>query len=239
MSTRTPHFLQGVSKSTSDPMRGGDVPAGQLRSVAWAPAPTEAAGPLPMQTLSTPLNIRPMMAPPPMPSFTPPGLGFEPLASSQPSAPAQVPTPMAAPPAPPRVNELSPKVEAAIMKLKLTGERLAEQARSDALEVGLLVARRILEREVSTNLDALFSLIKSAIRRVGESRKTTVRLSPADFARIKDAAETSFTLGRVELAADETLGPGDVMVDADDNTVDGRLSTRLEELARVLEGEDA
>jgi flagellar assembly protein FliH len=66
-----------------------------------------------------------------------------------------------------------------------------------------------------------------------------VRLSPTDFARIKDAAETSFTLGRVELAADETLAPGDVMVDADENTVDGRLSTRLEELARALEGEDA
>jgi flagellar biosynthesis/type III secretory pathway protein FliH len=39
----------------------------------------------------------------------------------------------------------------------------------------------------------------------------------------------------VELAGDPQLAPGDVMVDADQHTVDGRLSTRLMEAARALD----
>jgi flagellar assembly protein FliH len=231
---KTPIFMKGVTRSTSDPMHAADVPQGQLRTVSWAAAPPEAAGPLPMQALPVQFGVRPMTEQPSGPPLSPPGAGFEPLSSSNPS-PAAPATAM--PASTSAARELSPRVEAAIMQLKLTGERLAEQARSDALEVGLLVARRILEREITANLEALFSLIKSAIRRVGESRTTVVRLSPGDFARLKDAADTSLTLGRVDLQADDSLGPGDVMVDSEHSTVDGRLSTRLEELARALDGE--
>jgi flagellar assembly protein FliH len=138
-------------------------------------------------------------------------------------------------PAPPAVN---PCLEAAITELRLRGERLAEQARSDALELGLLVAKKILEQEISTNLEALFALIKSAIRRVGESRTTVVRVCPGDLERLRGAADTTFTLGRIELKADETLGPGDVMVDGEHSTVDGTLATRLDEIVRSLEGDE-
>ena len=42
----------------------------------------------------------------------------------------------------------------ALEALRAQGERLAEQARSDALELGILVARRILEREGAVADDA-------------------------------------------------------------------------------------
>lgn len=224
---KSPSFLKGVTKSTSDPTPSASVPAGQLRAVAWAAAPAEVAGPLPMQALTAPSAHLPVPPSPPTPSHQ----GFEPLASH--ASPAPMP-----PPPQPAPQELSPRVEAAIATLRLTGQRLAEQARSDALEVGLLVARRVLEREISTNLESLFSLIKSAIRRIGEARTTTVRVSAADFARLKDSEETSLTLSKVELVCDESLRPGDVMVDSEHTTVDGRLSTRLEELARALDDEE-
>ena len=101
-----------------------------------------------------------------------------------------------------------------------------------------MVARRILEKELSTNVESLFALIKSAIRKAGEARTTVVRLHPDDLARLRDTSETAFTLGRVELAADEQLAPGDVMVDADQHTVDGRLTTRLVEAARALDDQE-
>src|ERR1700678_2881761 len=41
------------------------------------------------------------------------------------------------------------RVDMALRLLRSQGERLAEQARSDALELAFLVARRILEHEVS------------------------------------------------------------------------------------------
>ncbi len=212
------------------------MPPGMLKPVAWAAAPDECAAPLPMQTLSAPSALRAPVFVAPAPSDVP-AQGFEPLSSASPPGPAPLPAPLPPPPPEPS-SQAQVRLEAAIVTLKLQGERLAEQARSDALEVGLLVARRILEREVSTNLEALFSLIKSAIRRVGEARTTVVRLCPRDYERLKGAAEASFTLGQVELKADETLESGDVMVDTDHHTIDGRLKTRLEEIGRALDGEE-
>lgn len=153
------------------------------------------------------------------------------------AAPAQS-APAPTPPPPPPAATLSPRVEQAINALRAQGELLAQQARSDALEVGMLVARKILEREISTNHEALFALIKSAIRKVGEARSTTVRLSPADLERLDKVEGGRLSLGEVKLEADEALGPGDVMVDTEHHTVDGRLNTRLEECARTLVGED-
>jgi len=236
---KRPGFLEGVTPSTSAPTPYSSIAAGQLRSVSWAAAPAEVASPLPMQPLTAPPSIRPAMLGGPPPALTPPPPGFEVLASA--SVPMSAPIAPAPPPPPapaPQPMGLSPRVEAAIKELRQQGERLAQQARSDALEVGMLVARKILEREISTNHEALFALIKSAIRRVGEARTTTVRLHPDDLARVEKVEGGQLSLGEVTLEADESLARGDVMVDTEHHTVDGRLGTRLEEVARTLTGED-
>lgn len=235
MTTKRPVFLEGVAPSSSAPRRASEVPAGEMRQVAWAMAPLEHASPLPMRTLSAPPPPPPLAAPP----SQGPGPGFEPLTSASPPLPLPIPSPLPPPPASAPSEQSLARLEAALSSLRLQGEKLAEQTRSDALEVGLLVARRILEREISTNLEALFSLIKSAVRRVGEAHATVVRVSSRDFARLKEAADSAFTLGPIELRADEGLDPGDVMVDTKHHTIDGRLKTRLEEIGRALGDEEA
>jgi flagellar assembly protein FliH len=146
------------------------------------------------------------------------------------------PPPFAQPPPVAVRAELSPQVEAAIQALRTQGQRLAEQARSDALEIGLLVARKILERELVTGLEPLFSLIRSAVRRVGDANKTIVKLCPADVNRVQEANGLDFSIGRVELVADPALTSGDVMVETEHHRVDGRIETRLEEIRRELLG---
>ncbi len=215
--------------------RGSDLPPGALKPVSWA-APIEAAaalGALPMQPLTAPTPVPVPMPSVPAPRASPAADGFEALVSH----PVAAPLPSA--PLPQANAQSVARLEAALTELRLRGERLAEQARSDSLELGLIVARKILEREIATNLEALFSLIKSAIRRVGESRTTVVRVSAADFERLHGSADTAFTLGRVELKIDPSLGAGDVMVDGEHATVDGRLGTRLEEIVRSLAGDEA
>jgi flagellar assembly protein FliH len=238
---KRPNFLEGVAPSSSAPRRAAEVPVGLLRPVAWAAAPSEPAAPLPAQTLSAP----PRGAAAHAPGWSaPPGAGFEPLGSAGLADPPTVtdrPLPPPPPPPPPAATlgtERLERLDQAVATLRLQGERLAEQARSDSIELRLLVARRILEREVTTNLESLFALVKTALRRIGESRITTVRLSPSDFQRVKTAPDDALSLGPVALKADEALEPGDVMVDTEHGTVDGRLGTRLVEIARALEAQE-
>lgn len=143
-----------------------------------------------------------------------------------------------APPPPPVViqKETSPALALAIEKLRAQSERLAEQARSDSLELAVIIARRILEKEISTDLAAIFSLIRSAIRRAGEEHVTQVRVSPADEKELTAKAQSDFSFGKIVIVADASLERGDVMVDTEHHSIDGRLNTRLEELVKHLDG---
>lgn len=139
-------------------------------------------------------------------------------------------------PQPPSRESLD-RIAMAIENMRLMAERLAEQARSDALEVAFQIARRILEMELSTSSEPLFALVRSAVRRAGESRSVAIRLSPADAAAIEGAgarALADVTVAQVKLVPDASLQRGDCVVEADFGTVDGRLGTRFGELRRAV-----
>ena len=161
------------------------------------------------------------------------GLSLDPPPGMEPLAP---PLP---PPIPQPGPEFAQRLAQAISDLRRSGERVAEQATADVLEMALLIARRIIEAELSTGPATLTSLIRSAIGRLGESRKIQVRLHPGDADAVEaaegaDEALAGMTLARVEIRADATLSPGDCIVDGEHGTVDGRLSTRLDEVRRIL-----
>src|SRR5690349_16896293 len=65
--------------------------------------------------------------------------------------------------------EVGARLGAAVEALRNASDALAGEARSDALEVGFLIARRILETELTTSPEALVSLVRSTIRRLGEA----------------------------------------------------------------------
>lgn len=208
--TRRPHFLSHVT-----PVPRVTHP-GTVR--AWAAAPLEPAMPAP----SAPLPPPPAIAEQPSP---PRSVAFEPLAAA--------PMPMP-PPSAPVVIDHTPRMAAGIDTLRQEARRLGEQARSDALEIGVLIARRILERELSTSLDPLFGLIRSAIRRVGEARQITVKVCIDDHRRLADAPGSDLSLANVRVVPDPNLSAGDVVVESDQHGVDARLDTRLDELRREL-----
>lgn len=153
-------------------------------------------------------------------------------------APVTPPPPPLPPPEPPAA--LLARYAASIEALRRQAERLAAQARADALEVGFQVARRILEAELRTGPEPLFALIRSALRRAGEARTVVVRLHPADLAAVEAAGGPTplaeDAIARVHLEPDAGLDRGDCVIEADDATIDGRISTRLAELRRSVEG---
>jgi flagellar assembly protein FliH len=137
--------------------------------------------------------------------------------------------------------EVGNRLGAAVEMLRTTSERLAAEARSDALEVGFLIAKRILETELTSSPEPLVALVRSTIRRLGEARKMVVRLSTGDAEAVNailaargPSAVSTVATAQIEVVADPALARGDCMVESDVGTVDGRIATRLEELRRAL-----
>lgn len=138
-------------------------------------------------------------------------------------------------------DQVSERIGSAAQFLRQAAERLAAEARSDALEVGFMVARRILETDLTANVEHLVGLVRSAIRRLGESRHIKLQLCPEDARLIeealhKDGAQSisSVAAAQIEVIADPSLQRGDCLVAGDLGTVDGRINTRLEELRHAL-----
>lgn len=166
-------------------------------------------------------------------------------AGAQAEVPAMEPPPgiePLAPPLPPPTaqpsREMSERLARAIRELGAASERLGEQAASDALEIALLVARRIIDAELTSSTAALPALIRSALRRLGETRRIIVRVCPADAAILEAAtgedAPGSLAAAPIEIRADGSLSLGDCVVDDDESAVDGRLGTRVDEVRRAL-----
>ncbi|MCG5054396.1 MAG: flagellar assembly protein FliH [Myxococcales bacterium] len=206
-----------------------DPPAVSARSVPVLPDPEPAA-----PASSPPVSVA--EPPPPLPVVPVSQPPVAPLATYPPLHP---PPPPAPPPVPQPAIDFAERLAAAIAALRLTSERLAEQARSDALELALLVARRMLEAEVSTNVERFFGVVRSVTRRAGESQRIVVRLHPDDAQRVDAAGGArslaTMAVAQIEIAPDPELEPGDCVVDADFGMVDGRLTTRFEEMRRLLQ----
>jgi flagellar biosynthesis/type III secretory pathway protein FliH len=152
---------------------------------------------------------------------------------------ASGPAPAPAPDALALRREAMARVEGALATLRAQADHLAEQARSDAIEIGFQVARKILEVQLHHDAEPLFALVRSAIRRAGESRRIVVRAAPEDVPLLESEAGRASAGGlsavRIELVADASLRHGDCVVDADFGQVDGRLSTRLTEIRRAVD----
>lgn len=148
-----------------------------------------------------------------------------------------------APPLPPPPPAMTPetveRLGRAIAQLQATGERIGAELSATALEIAMLVARKILDAEIRSDPGVARELIKAAVRRLGDVHKVTIRLTPEDAEALRAGAVESVAaelgVAKVELIADTNLTSGDCIVESDAATVDGRLGTRVEELRRVLE----
>lgn len=219
---RLPSFLQGyqseapvISPAFSGELRSQTAAAQRLRVLPAEAAAARAA------------------------ELAPQGLPEEILLQQAMAAPI-VHAPPPPPPAP--VIDMS-RMDAAIDRMRMLSDRLAADMRNDALELAMMLARKIVEGELTSSVDKLMGTVRSAVRRLGESRRITVRLSPEDAELLSKGNQPSNELGglsaaRVEVVADAALGRGDCLVEGELGSVDARLDTRFAELRRAI-AEDA
>lgn len=223
--TPAPFSRAGLERRGSDATPDAPVPV----PARFAPAP---AVPKPAE----PQNAASAPPPPRAPAMAPVDPGSE---ASEPPAPAAQAAYVGRQADRQAVTgDASEALAAAIQGLRLASARLAEQARSDALEIAFVIARRILEAELKASPEPLFALVRSAVRRLGEARQIRVRLCPADAAVIEEALAKEelpdLAVVQTQVVADASLSPGDCVVESALGSVDGRLDGRLGELKRAV-----
>jgi flagellar assembly protein FliH len=130
------------------------------------------------------------------------------------------------------IQSTASRYERAVAELVQAHEALQRSMETQTVELALEIARKVIQREVSTDPDLVSALALVALKRVQSHHTITLRVSRYDFARIHDAVAS--VNGSVTIVEDSTLERGDFMMDTGSTHLDGRLQNQVDTLGRAL-----
>lgn len=111
-------------------------------------------------------------------------------------------------------------------------------AERDAVKLAFAIARKLVYHEISSREETIFEVIHEALRQVSDRKSATIRVSPADYERIKARAaafsndETS--LEEMRMAPDKAIQDGDCIIDTPFGMIDARINKRLQAVESAL-----
>jgi flagellar assembly protein FliH len=132
-----------------------------------------------------------------------------------------------------KVNALMERYFNAIIGLERATKETRKPFAKEAVELGLTIAREILEREISVDGAALKARLEEALGAIGPEGPIRVRLGPTEIEHAVQRAPE--LVSSVELVEDETLGVGGCVVESPRRVIDASISTRLAAIRTALE----
>jgi flagellar assembly protein FliH len=133
------------------------------------------------------------------------------------------------------------QVELLLQRLAATIEEMGSlracfrrEAETDLLKLAVAIARRILHRELTVDPETIEGLIKAALERLQSQDTFRVRVHPSLEPAVRNCLERSGPARRIEVIADRTREPGDVVFETERGSLDASITTQLEEIERGL-----
>jgi len=137
-----------------------------------------------------------------------------------------------------RLAEGRARLVASVTQLEAVAHGLLDQARLDLLELAIKIAGRIIGAELEARPQVLVGLIRSALEAAAPSGQVVLRLHPKDHAILSKRGPK--VLGRlpagiqIQLAADEAVDRGGVVIASDAGRVDATIAKRLQRVGAQL-----
>lgn len=126
-----------------------------------------------------------------------------------------------------------------VNKMVTLQARSYEEFEADLVAFSYFLAEKIIQKEIDKDPE----IIKTAIKKISAARssqkdKFSLKISRKDFDFIKNDLKSlgpEVDLSKINLEPDDSLNAGDVIMDGENGRIDGRLSSRLEQLKKILD----
>lgn len=123
-------------------------------------------------------------------------------------------------------------------QLELFKQKIYAQAEKDIVDLALAVSKKILGQEVTNNPDAVLAVVKTALQRVTDHTRITIRLNPSDLETVKKAEPRLSAYfensSAVDYEADECIAQGGCLIETNFGDIDARLDHQFQAIAEVL-----
>lgn len=117
-------------------------------------------------------------------------------------------------------------------------EKILRESEDEILNLIILLARKVIIREVTENRSILADVVKNALDTLSGREEVTVRINPDDYALVTSGREEllqkELISNRLLLKSDPTVATGFCLIDTEMGTVDASLDAQLEQLYRTL-----
>ena len=132
-----------------------------------------------------------------------------------------------------QTESLIGRLTAAIVDLASLRHDLRCRAERDCVQLALLIARRVLHRQIAVDDNALNGIARVAFERIAATESCTVTVHPR-FAEAVASALPASQRGRIRVEPDTACPPGSIVFRASDGLMDGSVDSQLEEIGAGL-----
>jgi len=138
-----------------------------------------------------------------------------------------------------RAEAMLRRVAQTLEDLATLRESLIRQTERQVVQLALVIARRIVQREVSLDEEFIAALTHVALDRLGHRAGATVRLHPEDYTVVMAGRGETWngSEGPVTVVPDVSVSRGGCVVESELGFIDASLDAQFQEMARAVLGD--
>lgn len=127
-------------------------------------------------------------------------------------------------------------------EIKKQRENLLLEAEKDVIKLALFLAEKIVNSEIKTNPEKLYSLVKDALAHLVDKETFRLKVSSQDYPLVKKFEKRILDeiegIKNLSIEEDPRVRKGGCLVETDSGNIDARIESQLEVLREALLGEN-
>lgn len=132
------------------------------------------------------------------------------------------------------------RVDSLSSQLQEEREGFFDRVEPELVRLAVSIAEKILDQELELRPELVVDMVRSAMKRLRDREELRVSVNPRDFEQVRSARDDLISavdgVRKLEVIEDRRVDPGGCVIESQNGTLDARVGTQMEEIARALEG---
>jgi flagellar assembly protein FliH len=137
------------------------------------------------------------------------------------------------------LDKIADSANSIITAAQADAQKMITAAERQIIDIALVVARKLLSREIEENPAVVLPIVKTALEKVHDQEQIVVKISLADYALVTEAKSDLQMMAGCEqpitVLADPTIAVGSCVIDTAYGSVDARIDMQFAAIQKALQ----